>query len=346
MDQWRIFFRSGLCSSPHGNSPFPTFREAHGQSTTSSQGAYSGQPRYQRRSPPLGAQIIPGQIYRAASPFRHTASPDDSTEPPPAPIDALNRQNNLHHTTPQQDLSPSQSALLQHRANQMTPALDSVPHPVRPRFRSLNGFHLTPELIAEIGLSHSMRPGMSGMAYAGGALSGPVSRSTQLEPSSLPNESTLERFRSGRSLVLGESGETPTGTKVQSRNTTPRDQGRETWELHRRGSVVREPSQRMPAQQPSPTLDVLRTNSPKYIPSLSDPSDHPASYNPGDREFRSALASPSPLVRSQVSCAEPLRSTPHSVARIPDRSLPIQEESEEYLVAYEQNDGQEQERER
>ena len=44
--------------------------------------------------------------------------------------------------------------------------------------------------------AHSLGAGMSEVAYAGCANSGPVLRSTQFEPSSLPNESTLERVRS------------------------------------------------------------------------------------------------------------------------------------------------------
>ena len=292
-----FFVRSGPRSSPHGSSPFPTFREpqraVHGRSTTSFQGEDSGQSRhtpastaspYQRRSPQLAAQLTPGRVRYASSPLRHVTGPDDRTEPP---------------------------------------------SPVRQRFMSLDSFQMTPELLAEIDLAHSMSQGMSGVAYAGGALSGPVSRSTPLGPSSPPNESiTVERVRSEKSLNTGQSGDTHMG--VQNRNISPCDQSRETLGLHHRGSVIREPPQKVPTQELSPTPAVQRTNSPKDFPSLGDPC-HPASYNPVDRELRSALATaPSPnlpVPRQDVLCLEPLRSTPHSVARIPDKSFPIQEGS-------------------
>ncbi|KAI9455775.1 hypothetical protein BJY52DRAFT_1278510 [Lactarius psammicola] len=369
----------GLSSSPRENSPSPTFRErqkaARGQSTSSFQGSYNGQPSptasttsfHQRRSPPLAAQTVPGQIRRATSPLYHSTSRDGSPEPPPAPIHSASQQSILHQMTPQQAHSRSQSDLLQHSTNQMTPALGfarPVPRSAQPPFMSLEPFQMTPELIAEIDQAHSMHSmgaGMSGVAYAGGATSGPVSRSTQLEPSSLPKESTLERARSGERPSPRELGGGPPG--VQRRDTTSRDKDRETWELHRRGSMKRDPPQGIPAQQPSPKLEVPRTDSPKYIPSLSAPSDHSASYNPGDRELRSAQAAalpPSPPApRQNVPYTEPLRSTPPSVAKLatqsptglsvkartPDKSLPVQEEPEED-GADEQNDNQEQERDR
>lgn len=301
---------------------------------TSFQGADSGQSRqtpasttslHQRRSLPLAAQIIPGHVRYAISPVHHATGPGDRIEPP-SPIGSVNRQTILHQITPQYDRSRSQSVLLRDRVHQMTTALDSIPHPARPRVMSLDSFQMTPELIAEISLAHDMSQGMAGVAYAGGALSGPVSRSTPLGPSSLPNESTLERVRSGKSLYPSQAGET---TRVQSRNAKPCSHDHQTWGLHSHGSVMREPPQSMLVQQPSPTLEIRRPNSLEHLPSLSDPC-HPASYNPVDRELRSALATaplPSLPVPQDVSCTEPLRSTPHSVARIPDKSFPIQEES-------------------
>jgi hypothetical protein len=56
---------------------------------------------------------------------------------------------------------------------------------------------ITPELIVEINQAHSLGAGMSGVAYAGMISSGPISMMTQLEPSSLPKESSLKRARSG-----------------------------------------------------------------------------------------------------------------------------------------------------
>ncbi|KAN0129984.1 hypothetical protein V8E53_012138 [Lactarius tabidus] len=83
-DLYLYFFHFGsmcLSSSPRENSPSPTFRErqraACGQSTSSFQGSYYGQPSptvsttsfHQRRSPPLPAPTVPGQIRRANSPL-------------------------------------------------------------------------------------------------------------------------------------------------------------------------------------------------------------------------------------------------------------------------------------
>jgi hypothetical protein len=348
------FFRSGLCSSPRGGPPLPTSHEhqraarASGQSTTYSQGVYNGQPRdttsttafNQMRSPPIAAWAIPSQIYHATSPLHHAISPDDSmdSESPPAPIDGVSL---IRQTTPLQDRPRSQSLLLQHRANPMNSGLDST----RPRFRSL-GPHLTPDLVAEIERVHPRGPGMSGVAYAGSPLSGPVSGSTQLmfSPESLPKQSTLEIIRGGKRSCPGELEERPTG--VPRCNTTPPDQDRETWEHHRRGSGERDPPQIIPAQQPSPKLELQRANSPKYIPSLSDHSEHSASHNPGDRELRSTQAAPlppnPPVSRQNVPRTEQPRSTQPAVAklatqspngqsvkaRFPDKSLPVQEDSD------------------
>ena len=126
---------------------------------------------------------------------------------------------------------------------------------------------------------------------------------------------------------------------MQRRDTTSRDQD-QPWELHRRGSMKRDPPQGIPAQQPSPKLEAQRTESPKYLPSLSD---HSGSYNPDDRELRSAQAADPPATRQNVPYTEPLRSTPPAVAKLatqsptgqsvkartPDKSLPVQEEPEE-----------------
>jgi hypothetical protein len=89
-----------------------------------------------------------------------------------------------------------------HPAHQMTPALGFArpsPRAVRPRSMSLDPLHLTPELIAEIDRAHYMGPGMSGVAYAGGAISGPVSRSTHLESSfhSYPHSPIASHSRPG-----------------------------------------------------------------------------------------------------------------------------------------------------
>ena len=256
--------------------------------------------------------------------------------------------------SPQQTHSRSQSDLLQHSANQMTPSLGfarPVPRTAQPQFTSMDAFQITPELIAEIDQAHSLGAGMSGVAYAGGISSGPISRT---EPSSLPKEASLERARSGERPNPRELGGGPPG--VQRRDTGSRDKDRDSWELHRRGSMKRDPPQGIPAQQPSPQLEAQRTESPQYLT-----GDHPTTYNPSDRELRSAQAAalpPSPpTVRQNVPYTEPLRSTPPSVAKLatqsptgqsvkartPDKSLPVQEEPEE---DGEQNDTQEQERDR
>jgi hypothetical protein len=371
-----IFFRAVLSSSPRENSPSPTFRErqraARGQSTSSFQGSYNGQPSptasttsfHQRRSPPLAAQTVPGQIRRATSPLYHSTSRDGSPEPPPVPTLSSSQQSLLHQLSPQQAHSRSQSDLLQHSANQMTPALGfarPVPRNAQPQFMSMDAFHMTPELIAEIDQAHSMGAGMSGVAYAGGISSGPIARSAQPEPSSLPKESTLERARSGERPNPRELGGGTAG--VQRRDTTSRDKDRDSWELHRRGSMKRDTPQGIPSQQSSPQLEIPRTDSPKYLPSLTGPPNDHGSYNPSDRELRSAQAAalpPSPpTVRQNVPYTEPLRSTPPSVAKLaaqsptvqsvkartPDKSLPVQEEPEED-GADEQNGNQEQERDR
>ncbi len=92
---------------------------------------------------------------------------------------------------------------------------------------SLESYQVTPELIAEIDEAASLGAGMSGVAYAGGASSGPVSRSTQFEPSSPPNESTLERVRSGE---RPSPREPTSGSATLQRRDTARDKDRESWD--------------------------------------------------------------------------------------------------------------------
>lgn len=184
--------------------------------------------------------------------------------------------------TPQQDRSRSQYDLLQHDANPSPgPIIPGLAQPTR--FMSLESSERTAE---SSGQAYSIA-GDWGMAYSGGALSGPVSKSTC-------------------------------------------NQDREFSEPLRHGSVRRDPTPRISVQQPSPTLEVQRTDSPKHSPSLSDPGDH-TSYKPSDGRLLAQTASlwpNSPAPRQNVPCTESLRSTPHSVVRIPDTSLLVQEESE------------------
>ena len=247
----------------------------------------------------------------------------------------------------------------------MTPSLGfarPVPRAAPPQLLSLDVFPTAADIMADID-QHSLAAatGMSGVAYAGGATSGPVSRSAQFEPSSLPKESTLDRVRNSERPSPREPAGGP--ATVQRRDTA-RDKDRESWERDRehprRGSVKRDPPPAMPTQQPSPNLEVQRTESPQYFSALSTPGDHSTSYGHQDRELRSAQAAalpPSPpAVRQNAPYMEPLRSTPPSVAKLvtqsptgqsfkartPDRSLPVQEED----GADEQHDKQEQERDR
>jgi hypothetical protein len=84
----------------------------------------------------------------------------------------------------------------------------------------MDAFQTTPELIAEIDQAHSLGAGMSGVAYAGGISSGPISRTTQLEPSSLSKEYSLEHACSGERPNPRELGGGPAG--MQRRDTTSR----------------------------------------------------------------------------------------------------------------------------
>ncbi|KAI0287226.1 hypothetical protein BC826DRAFT_1045767 [Russula brevipes] len=352
----------GLSSSPREGSPSPSFferprntRPFNGQSSpTASTTSF-----HQRRTPPLAAQTVPGQIRRATSPLYLS-----TVTPPPAPIHSTSQQNTIHQVPPQPSHNHSQTNLLQLNPNQMTPSMTfprPAPRAAPPQFPPLEPF---PELIADIDPGHSLGAGMSGVAYAGGASSGPISRSAQFEPGSLPKESTLERVRSSERPSPREPAGGPAA--VQRRDTA-RDKDRETWELdhapRRRSSVKRDPPPVMPPPQPSPKLDGQRTDSSPYFSAISTPGDHSTSYGQLDRELRSAqvaaLPPSPPASRPTVPYMEPLRSTPPSVAKIavqsptgqtvkartPDKSLPVQEEPEEDGT-YEQHDTQEQERDR
>lgn len=261
----------------------------------------------------------------------------------------------------------SQPNLLQLNTNQMTPSLGfarPIPRTAQSQFMPLDSYQVTPELIAEIDEAHSLGAGMSGVAYAGGITSGPVSRSTQFEPSSLPNESTLERVRGGERPSPRE----PTnGSATLQRRDTARDKDRESWdrdrEVRRRGSVKRDPPPPMPTQRPSPKLELERSDSSPYFSALSTSGELSTPYGQHDRELRSAQAAtlpPSPPApRQNVPYTEPLRSTPPSLAKLttqsptgqsvkartPDKSLPVQEEFEED-GAFEHHAKQEPERDR
>ncbi|KAN0130013.1 hypothetical protein V8E53_012167 [Lactarius tabidus] len=100
--------------SSRENSPSPTFRErqraACGQSTSSFQGSYYGQPSttasttsfHQRRSPPLAAQTVPGQVRRAISPLCLSTNRDRSPEPPQArPLLPSSQRSLLHQIADQ-----------------------------------------------------------------------------------------------------------------------------------------------------------------------------------------------------------------------------------------------------
>ena len=311
----------------------------------------------------MAAQTVPGQIRRATSPLYLSTSRDgspDQVTPPPVPIHSTTQQNTVH----QAPHNHSQPNLLQLNANQMTPSLGfarPVPRTAQTQFPPLESFQMTAELIAEIDQAHSLGAGMSGVAYAGGISSGPVSRSAQVEPGSPPNESTLERVRSGDRPSPREPAGGPT---VLQRRDTARDKDRETWErdreVRRRGSMKRDLPPAIPTQ-PSPKLELERTDSPQYFSAISTPGEHPTPYGQHDRELRSAQAAalpPSPPgPRQNVPYIEPLRSTPPSVARLvtqsptgqsvktrtPDKSLPVQEEFEED-GAYEPKPEQERDR--
>ena len=126
--------------------------------------------------------------------------------------------------------------------------------------------------------------------------------------------------------------------------------------------MKRDTPQGIPTQQPSLQLEIQRTNSPKYLPSLTGSPNNHGSYNSSDRKLRSAQAvalPPSPpTVHQNVPYMEPLRPTPPQVVKLhaqlptqsvkaqtPHKSLPVQEEPEDGS-ADEQNDNQEQERDR
>ncbi|KAI9510996.1 hypothetical protein F5148DRAFT_1175117 [Russula earlei] len=366
----------GLSSSPRENSPSPSFRErqrnTRGQSTSGFQGSYNGQQSpttsstsfHQRRTPPLAAQTVSGQIRRATSPLYHSTSRDGSPDQvtlPPAPIHHTGQQTITHQMPSQSSHNHSPSNLLQLNANQMTPSMGfarPVPRPAPPQFMSL-------DIIDQAHSLGSLGAGMAGVAYAGGASSGPVSRSTQFEPNSLPKESNLERARNGERPSPRDPASGPT---VAQRRDTARDKDRESWERdreqqRRRGSIKRDPSSAMPIQQPSPKLEVPRADSPQYFSALSTPGEPSPSFGQHERELRTAQAAalpPSPPApRQNVPYTEPLRSTPPSVAKLatqsptgqsvkartPDKSLPVQEEPEEE-GAYELHGQQEQERDK
>jgi hypothetical protein len=103
------------------------------------------------------------------------------------------------------------------------------------------------------------------VTYTGAVSSNLISRSTLLERSSLPKDPTFNRALSGERPNPRELGGGLAG--MQRRDASSRDKDCDSWELHRRGSMKRDTPQGILAQQPSPQLEVQRTDSPKYLPS-------------------------------------------------------------------------------
>lgn len=311
-----------MYSSPPGNSPPTTLNDepqtpARVQSTTCFRDAYDGQPTYaastasfpQRCSLSLPAQTVPGQIHRATASLCHRVSRDDIPESPLDPIHSVNQQSIPHQMTPQQDHGSSQPDLL--KRQRIHGLARPVPRAVGPRYMSLKTRDQTYSIA-----------GTSGVAYAGGASSGPVSMSTaQLRSGSPPKECTLERVRSGSPPSPRESG--GGSGRVGRRNTISCDMDDETWELDRRGSVQRDSAQRNTSQQPSPKLEFRPTDSPKYL-SLCDPGNHATSYNPDDRELQLAQAAPlpqsPPAPHENVPRTDLLRPKSTSLARLTTQS--------------------------
>ncbi|KAF8266300.1 hypothetical protein EI94DRAFT_1733503 [Lactarius quietus] len=246
-----------LCTSSRGNPPSTTLYERQrvtpGQSTTSFQGAYHEQPTQPA----------------STAAFYHRASQDDIPESPPVPIHSANQHSILHHMTPQQINSRSQTD---------------------PPLRSDRPIDDGPYL-------------------------------------------TLERVRY---------------------NTTSCDLDHKTWDLRRDSIVQCESPQSIQTPKTFPEVEFQRTDTPKHLFSLGDPRD---------RELRlaqAALLPPSPYgSRHDVPRTDILRSTHPSMAglttqlpttqavkaRIPDKSLPVQEDEDED-DAYKLIDNQERERDR
>jgi hypothetical protein len=212
--------------------------------------------------------------------------------------------------TPQQDHESGQPDLLQ---RQMIHGLvRPVPRAVGPRFMSLRTRDQTYSIA-----------GTSGVAYAGGASSGPVSRSNaQLRSGSSHRECTLEHVRSGGPPSPRNSGGGP--ARVGRRNTTSCNMDHETWELQPRGSVQLDSAQRNPSQQPSQKPEFQHTDSPKYLLSLGDPSNHATSYNPDDRELQLAQAAPlppgPPVSHQNMTRTDPRRPKSTSLTRLTTQS--------------------------
>ena len=96
------------------------------------------------------------------------------------------------------------------------------------------------KLIVEIDQARSLGTRMLGVVHAGGISPGPIPGTTQLEPSSLPQESFLLRACS---------------TSCDKDCDSHRQ-----WELHCCGSMKRDPPQGIPAQQPSSHLEAQSTD--------------------------------------------------------------------------------------
>ena len=203
---------------------------------------------------------------------------------------------------PQQDYERGQSDLLQ---RQMIHGLvRPVPRAAGPRFMSLRTRNQTYSIA-----------GTLGVAYAGGASSGPVSRSTtQPRSSAPPKEPTLERTRSGKPPSPRESGGAP--ARVERRNTTSCHLDRESWELHRRGSVQRDPPRLGGTQASSPlrnsnsstrTLQITFFRSATLAITLLLTTAMIANFNrPKLHPFRQAPPSPIRMCHVWIHCAQRL----------------------------------------
>ncbi|KZT23196.1 hypothetical protein NEOLEDRAFT_1069823 [Neolentinus lepideus HHB14362 ss-1] len=356
--------------SPREASPSPSFRErqraikgqsvplvySHQQqpSPTASNSSHQS-----KRSPPPNSRISPTHVIPGVR---------DLAQERPVPVHTLSQPDVRQGISPPAPPPPPQHSLSQPEIPTQyngNPVI-GYPRPINrvapPQFLSNfqqmeSSWQMTDELLAEIERADLQQTqaaaGTYGVAYAGGAASGAVSYSHNVEVGSPPKDLTLERIRSSeRTSPKDSDGSQGTATSLGRRQTL-KDRTRDAAQGLRDSPTGRGPLPAVPASTSPNSQPSRRNRSPDtgdhYATPVGSPGEHTAAYNGYEREYYPAPArmpTPPAMRRSSNATAPEsgtLRGTPPAVAKLagqtppaqaakartPDRSLPVQEEPEE-----------------
>ena len=286
-----------------------------------------------RRSPPPTSSQLPAATL---------ISPEHLT-PPPGPIHAHTHQGISPPAPPQH--SHSLPNIHSHNPQMGYPRpINRVPPPqFLTTFRTVDeNWTISDDLMGQIPDPQHVAAGTAGLAYAGGAVSSSVTYSRVQDPSE------DDRTRVERTSPKEVDNNTGTTGRRQGRSDRDREQA-----LARASPKTRDRPQQ--AQPTSPATAFPQSHTPERRPSpsyhapLGSPNENTATYPQYKRENYPRIPTPPHLRRSSNAqvpdASSAIRATPPATAKLsthtpplqvfktrsPDRSLPVQEETEDYV---------------